>query len=1025
MSIAPDGRHAGKGVVGARELVTVQTFDIARLTTHAVPVVPGTFIAVSGVGPKGDSNGSGKTSFLAAITVLLADPQWRLDINGGQLAAGLLFKPEAAGVEGAQFAPAPHGYIVGLFVDPEDPTGIESPPLTVWVRMSTQTPYLQVRWENAILVADDDTDELRYNQADSIWKSLSANNQCSARKMQESLYGDAPRCMAYLDTTLRRAAVSLLSQQMTEMSPDAIGQSLIELAGLRHLLEEEQSQRNALAEHQRRLSDAGASHEKRLREEDAELAGVANRQQARDRLAYGAEMWRLHFAKRYVEIVPEQQSATTTIAEATATVASARADLEDARDAHRLLAERRDLTDAELEARTVWDKAKEARERADQERAIHAHRITETAARRPSLVAASEGWNGTSVEDAAAALETALSDAAEAELRRRNAERASDEAGETLRQAEAGISPDTAEVVAALDVETISATVLADTVTIDESARDRWEPVLWPWRSAVVVAPTDAELAIAAVRDLPGAVLVAADADDAARPLPDGITSGVPVGGLLAALGGRTEYHPDPHRVADRDAGVVVVGGFPDPTTGREARIAAARAGVDAAAGELRDAKRALARANLEVRAASATADQARAVADLEQLDAELKRLTALVAGYDQRIPGLRDAEQNAFSDWQEADVLVRTHDLQVTAAGNVVKQAKRSLSDAEDARKKALKALDDLHLSYWRDGWGDTVDAAHALLNEQEDQVKRLTSKRLRNRAQEALKDALDAYEADVGEVPSDIEEVRERRDDLADGDDPTPRAVSFQDLSRPLRTRLLGSTERDAITNTKIRRDRAEREAMVGDLDREVSDRTGTLQTLQDMIERSLEGHFGRMSAALDRLDCARGGHGAELLVHSRRPESPTSPWRWEVSPRWRRSPGGKMITYREVANGAQVKVYAVQVTLSALLAAEDTTGRVLVIDELGNSLGEVNRKDVLGALRRVAEEQRVTILGTCQDSVLYDASEQCKEILWFTHAALTDAYNQPVRIWAYDAEQRRVELTSDWLRSGRPLA
>ena len=50
-----------RGIVGDRQLVAVQTFDISRLTTHAVEIVPGTFIAVSGVGPDGDSNGSGKT----------------------------------------------------------------------------------------------------------------------------------------------------------------------------------------------------------------------------------------------------------------------------------------------------------------------------------------------------------------------------------------------------------------------------------------------------------------------------------------------------------------------------------------------------------------------------------------------------------------------------------------------------------------------------------------------------------------------------------------------------------------------------------------------------------------------------------------------------------------------------------------------------------------------------------------------------------------------------------------------------
>ena len=70
------------GLVGDRELVAVQTIDIARFTTHIAPIVPGSFVAVSGRGPKNDSNGSGKTSFQSVVTVLLGDPQWRFDING-------------------------------------------------------------------------------------------------------------------------------------------------------------------------------------------------------------------------------------------------------------------------------------------------------------------------------------------------------------------------------------------------------------------------------------------------------------------------------------------------------------------------------------------------------------------------------------------------------------------------------------------------------------------------------------------------------------------------------------------------------------------------------------------------------------------------------------------------------------------------------------------------------------------------------------------------------------------------------
>jgi ATP:corrinoid adenosyltransferase len=91
-------------------------------------------------------------------------------------------------------------------------------------------------------------------------------------------------------------------------------------------------------------------------------------------------------------------------------------------------------------------------------------------------------------------------------------------------------------------------------------------------------------------------------------------------------------------------------------------------------------------------------------------------------------------------------------------------------------------------------------------------------------------------------------------------------------------------------------------------------------------------------------------------------------------------------------------------------------------LVLDELGNSLGEVNRKDVLGALKRVAERQQVTILGTYQDSVLVDAADVCGELMWFSHASTSDAYNHATRVWGFDENSRRVELTANWLKAGR---
>lgn len=129
--------------------------------------------------------------------------------------------------------------------------------------------------------------------------------------------------------------------------------------------------------------------------------------------------------------------------------------------------------------------------------------------------------------------------------------------------------------------------------------------------------------------------------------------------------------------------------------------------------------------------------------------------------------------------------------------------------------------------------------------------------------------------------------------------------------------------------------------------------------------------------------------------------------------------------MISYREVANGAQVKVFAIQLVLAALLAADGGTGRVLVLDELGNSLGDENRKDVLADLDEAARDQNVTIFGACQNSVIEDAAARCGQILWFSHASYTDAFNKPTRSWGFDDDGRRVDAMAPWLREGRTLA
>ena len=63
-------------------------------------------MAVSSTGPGRDSNGSGKTTFLAAVSLLLGDPEWRVATTGGNDALGLLFDPDLSGDAAGLYDPA-------------------------------------------------------------------------------------------------------------------------------------------------------------------------------------------------------------------------------------------------------------------------------------------------------------------------------------------------------------------------------------------------------------------------------------------------------------------------------------------------------------------------------------------------------------------------------------------------------------------------------------------------------------------------------------------------------------------------------------------------------------------------------------------------------------------------------------------------------------------------------------------------------------------------------------------------------
>ena len=1007
-----------RGVVGDRQLVAVQTFEVSRLTTHPVALTPAKFVAVSGVGPKGDSNGSGKTSFLAAVSILLADPQWQFESNGGKFASGILFRPDAAGIDPSlKVTPAPYGYLAAVFTEPGDPTETA---LTVWVRVSATAPYVQARWIPGLHIADADDDEERVLQADALWQELPAGNTISARRMAQELYGDAPRCLSYLDTELRPSIPSLLSQQMKKMKPDEIGSALLALSGTSSQLDEEDRQRGTLLNQQSLLKQTEQEAAVAQAEEDAELAAVAARDSARQMLADAQAKWRLYTARQYLNSLAQDRLDASTLSErmdiheaAKAVTAQAVTELERLRNVG-------DLSEQERQARERYNTADQSLQRLTGQRGSLDTRKGILTGERNQLIPQASRWNGQPVsqaEDELRAATDARSDAASA------AGSAADEvtaADDALESARSGRSGHAGRLIGKLLAEPgMQAAALADVIDLDDDARHQWEPRLHGLRDAVVVPRESVTRALALLSGEPGAQVIATDSLDLAAPRVASHGTSYPAGmeRLITTLAERFTFREDPSRADDDTLGSSTIGGFTEPVVGREALVRWTAAALESARARhekaLADARTADARWQL----AETQQNAAKAAERLSEITSQLADLDRQITDLDTEVSGSADARAQAFEEYEAAHDLRSTHDSQVALAASRLQDARRKEGEARKKLEELRASRERLAVEAWgREFGGSEADAAQ-LAQESPDGAAVRPQTLLRHAA-EAFSLAMRNFLEGLAEVPEDLADAARRREDFAEQQ--TDKPVSFDAVAGPLAIRLDGHAERDRVTQSRIEAQRAKREEALQEMRIEAANGSQRLTTLQDMIEHTIEATLLQVSKALNRMST----YGAVLDVVSVRPEG-AAPWRWEVTPKWKRSPSGGMVSYKEAANSAQVKVFAIQLVLAALIADDQTAGRVLILDELGNSLGDVNRREVLASLSDVAEKQQVTILGTCQDSVLSDAADHFGELIWFTHATSTDAYNQPTRVWGHDSVGERVELTASWLQAGRAHA
>ena len=278
--------------------------DISRLSTHPMPLISQGLITVAGQGPT-DSNGAGKSSFIAGLSLLHADDQWKL-ASGAAGAADLLFTAELAAQE-ARYSNADHGYIIGVFAAPGAATieELQESSLTVWLRINRKAPYLDLRWCDGLYVTYGTSEAQRAERVDKMWHSLSFSNgraDFHASRLSAVLFGGNARCVSFLSTSVRSSPTpNLLAQPLNDLSAARIFDAIANLTGLDRELEQEQALRSKEYGHRRDVLDAERDLETWQRDIAIVEAGIVQRRGARDQLGASRAAWQHRCARHLVD----------------------------------------------------------------------------------------------------------------------------------------------------------------------------------------------------------------------------------------------------------------------------------------------------------------------------------------------------------------------------------------------------------------------------------------------------------------------------------------------------------------------------------------------------------------------------------------------------------------------------------------------------------------------------------------------------------------------------------------------------
>ncbi|MFI6884538.1 chromosome partitioning protein ParA [Streptosporangium canum] len=981
-SLVPVEVRAGapsENVVGDRVLIAVQAVNVSRLSTHPVPLVPGTLIVVAGAGPK-DSNGAGKSSFIAMITALLGDEQWRF-ASGAKSVSELLFNAElAAGGGGRSWASADHGYIVGVFAGPHSVDDA----VTVWLRVNQEAPHLEIRWIQGVRVAAAASEAERVARADEVWATLprsAGRRDVVARDLTRFLYGDRVRCVSFLSTSVRsKVATNLLSQPLNEISPERVFEAIAALTGLDAELDQEREARRD--EHVKRVRAARAVELLKEFEDESRtlLETFDRRDRARVRLADALRCWRGRLARRLADAARRDESlagdlersraAGERAAEAIGMVRAEIATLKDDTMERALAEARRELTALQSRAAKL-----------DADRAVAENAVDELRGWIPGLEERRRLADGRDVETADAELAQARLRLNEALKALGVADREVEGAGAALDDAEGGPA---AAQLNALTEAGVGATGLLDAIDVAEHARDdettsgpAGQKVAalgargWPQEHAVIVDAADLEAAARALRALPGSVLVSA-------------------------------------------AGVTVVGSFEAVATGREARIKAAeqrlhraRDTQETAAGAVRVAEDGVAEAGRRLEGARAAVQ----LADIERRLAERRATLAELAGALAEVgPKVGEAERRAST----LDFRARTRNMEVERLEG---RRARHEADRDQARDQAAKITSDrdaLGMDALAGEWGGTVDGAREWLEALSEQERPLTAEEWWRAAERQLDEALrDTFPGEDEEMPEELRFLVRQRGEPGAGRTAREQAT-FPGVCAALSSYLRGQEEYERHQRRQIESQIATRQWDLTASAKGAEEAAQSTAVHRAALTAAIKARLTRVAEEFEKLDTSYGGYGATLeFPVPPAPADPEQRWAWRVTPKWRRGEGQGFVPYNRRANTALMDEKAVKLVCAAAIASSGGGHLCLVLDELGRNLGKEHRREAVALFRRIGETYGITVIGALQDDMEPYAVDACGQYIKLRRSSDAMPYNEPPVIIGHDRHGERVRV------------